>query len=199
MAGKNRPTPQSRPAAAQRVAPSPQEDDEEREELSSEAEEDRTEPEAQSESQAEAQEAEDDDEDEVSLDFDLELQSVPVTLRDRNGVQLLRLWELDGTQRDKWLNKISKKNRALPNGAVQTVDHMGSHSALLSMCLRTRVAGDDGSLPDEDDNQYLGAQGKLVEEAAIQNYPSSVQIALLKKAQKLSGLGEDADDKAKKK
>ncbi len=114
------------------------------------------------------------------LSFDLEVVQKPVKIRTPEGVvKNYVLKELNGTERDKFLNNMSARMRTDPSGkptGLKTFD--GLQSYLISR-----------SLFDEE--------GKLVSEKEINSWPARVQAALFTEAQKLSGLDQGAEETVK--
>jgi hypothetical protein len=117
------------------------------------------------------------------MTFVLERQKVSVTLTDPATGQAAdyTLEEMNGTQRDSYLNDVANRVRVGPNGKSGGVKNFTDLQAgLLARCLRK---------PD----------GTLVSVKEVQQWPSSVQSELFIRAQDLSALGDDADEKEKAK
>lgn len=105
------------------------------------------------------------------LRLSLKLREVPVELEGENGeVKKWKIRELNGTQRNEYLNKMSSRVKMDKNGksiGIKSFD--GFQADLLSKCLY-----------DEE--------GELVEAEDIESLPSNTQQKLFEKAQEISGL-----------
>lgn len=114
-------------------------------------------------------------------EFSLELEEIPIKIKDKNGTTLeYSLRELDGFERDKYLNSLSDRIRIDVNGKPSGVKNFdGLQASLLSKCL-------------------WDAEGKLVPISVVQKWPARVQSSLFEQAQKLSGLDDkSSQDQAK--
>lgn len=114
------------------------------------------------------------------LEFNLEFQEVPVKIKDESGnVKNYTLREMDGKERDKFLNNMGSRMRIGSDGKPSGIrDFNGMQSGLLTRCL-------------------LDEEGKQVSDAVIQGWPAKVQTALFMKAQEMNGLSEGAEAEAK--
>ena len=120
-------------------------------------------------------EANDDD-----LCFDLEIKHYPVKFKEKDGtISELVLHELDGTQRDKFLNQLGDRTRIMKDGTTKMKNYDGMQADLLHRCLYRK-----------DTEKYLTVK-------EIQQLPSRVVNKLFSKAQKISDLGESDSDEAK--
>jgi hypothetical protein len=109
---------------------------------------------------------------EEPLRFSLRRKTRKVTLLDEHDVEkdyILR--ELDGAERDRWLTIMGKKMKMGTSGPTGVQDFTGIQAELLGL-----------SIVDEE--------GKKVNVPTIQSWPSSVQTALFKIVQEMSGLGD---------
>lgn len=116
------------------------------------------------------------------LRVSLRRKEVPVVLEDDEGgvEKKWALRELDGTERNKYLNKMTSRVKISRDGkAVGIKSFDGFQADLLKV-----------SLFDENDEPIS------VEE--IEGLPSSTQQTLFEKAQELSGLDTDAGELEKK-
>jgi len=112
-----------------------------------------------------------------SLNFTLTRQQQPVTIDDEPYM----LVELDGKQRDAYLNNLAKRLRTTGKGkaASQTVsDFDGLQAGLIAASLR-KVEGPDMVAVPVD---------------TIQRWPARVQQGLFDAAKALSGLDDDEGD-----
>ena len=113
-------------------------------------------------------------------------QRVPVELEDEKGKILkLTLVEMDGTQRDEYLNDSASRMEIVPgevdaqgNPRTRIKDYKGLHAKLLTVCL-------------VDEN------GKAPTLAEVQAWPAAVQSALYKAAQELNRLDGKKEGDAK--
>ena len=107
----------------------------------------------------------------------LERQTVDIVLSTADGEE--KTWtlrELDGTQRNKYLNKMTNRVKIGPNGravGIKTFD--GFQSDLLRACL-------------------FDESGEPVSVEDIEQLPSSTQMALFERAQQLSGLNTSEEE-----
>jgi hypothetical protein len=125
------------------------------------------------------------------MSFDLERKIVKVNLRDpKSGeTKTYALQEMDGTLRDEYLNAVKSKLVQSADGKTSRVtDFKGLQGSLLAKSL---------FLSTFDGDKLVSISSEPVSLDFIQALPASCQAALLKKAKDLSGLGEDAEDKAK--
>lgn len=84
--------------------------------------------------------------------------------------------EMSGAQRDEYLNKTAQKSRLDDKGDVVGLkDYKGLYSNLLSFCL-------------------YDADGKLVGESKIQEWPDAAQKALYEMANELNGMSKTASE-----
>lgn len=116
--------------------------------------------------------------------LDLGLREEEVQLRDPKSGRTTTyvLVELDGTQRDAYLNAVAARMKTDATGKPAGVKNFtGLQADLLSRSLYTTEA--DGSR-------------KQVDVKTIQAWPARVQAALHKKAKALSALDDEADEKA---
>lgn len=103
-------------------------------------------------------------------EMSLTLNVIPFKLKGRDGrVTEYEMREMDGTERDAYLNSVKKRMKG-QNGVT---DFDGLHAKLLSMCV------------------YKMPNGTRLAVAQIQTWPSSVQMKLFKSAQQMNGLRED--------
>jgi len=106
------------------------------------------------------------------LEFKLTLKEVPVILDGKNHV----LRELNGSQKGKYLNKMSKQITLNEKGKISGFkDLAGLETALLSLCLY-----------DEKD--------VLVPIEILESFPSSVLGKLQEAASELNGLNEKGQE-----
>lgn len=116
------------------------------------------------------------------LELDLTRKSETIKIKDpKTGeVKVYTLKEMSGLERDQWMNKMSKSFKLGADGkSTGIADYTGIHYILISRCLY-----------DDTD--------KLISEQIISQWPASAQKILFDKCQKLNGLGEDAEEEAKK-
>jgi hypothetical protein len=112
--------------------------------------------------------------------FRLVRKQIPVELEDAGG-KVLRcvMRELDGQERDKFLNIMSTRMKTDAKGKPSGVKDFTNLQASLLVASLFK--------PD----------GKPFTSAELQKFPSSTQTELFKMAQKLSGLDEKPEDDAK--
>ena len=111
-------------------------------------------------------------------------KSQPVDLEVEEGKQVrFFVKEMSGAQRDEYLNKTAQKSRLDEKGDVVGLkDYRGLYSNLLSFCL-------------------YDAEGKLVPESKIQEWPDAAQKALYEMANDINGMskpdseGAEGDEK----
>jgi hypothetical protein len=116
-----------------------------------------------------------------SLEFSLDRRTIPVTLKDsKTGTsRTYTLRELDGTERDRYLNLLAARTKVGKDGKPQGIkDFKDLQADLVSKSLL-------------DDN------GENVPTNMIQKWPVSVQAKLFKMAQKLSALEDESEKEAK--
>ena len=115
----------------------------------------------------------------IVLNFDLLLNTQPVMLKEGGQEKLYTLQELTGSERDKYLNFMKGRMKVNSDGTRGGIDDFnGLQARLLSMTLKD-------------------PEGKLVPEEVLQKWPARVQTLLFKESQKLSGLDDKAEEKAK--
>lgn len=113
--------------------------------------------------------------------YDLKLKEVPIKLKDANGIVAdYYLKEIDGTARDQHMSDMANRFAIGPDGKPTSLRNMsGMYASFLQVCLFK-----------------VGIKEPLAMEF-LQSIPASVQEKLYKKAQLLSGLGEEAEEVAK--
>lgn len=114
------------------------------------------------------------------LTLSLEFQEIPLKIKGADGVErdyVLR--EMDGKERDGFLNVISNRQRVSGSGKVIGVKN---NDELMAELIHRSLYDD---------------QGKRVPKKEIQSWPASVQNTLMLKAQKLSALDEESIQTAK--
>jgi hypothetical protein len=117
------------------------------------------------------------------LSFDLQKKTLLVDLIDAEGVtHHYLLTELDGRERDNYLNGLSKRVTSGVNGKTKVSNFDGLQAALLVVCMREQLA--DG-------------QTRKLKPEEVQAWPARVQTLLFEKAKAMSGLDDDAEDDAK--
>lgn len=113
------------------------------------------------------------------LELSLVRAEVDVVLTDKDGET--RKWllrELSGSERNKYLNKMTNRVKVGPSGNTSIKSFDGFQFDLLVLSLR-----------DEE--------GQKIDKDTIENLPSSTQQALFEKAQQISGLdteGKEGDE-----
>lgn len=115
------------------------------------------------------------------LVFSLDRQKIPVKLQDpkTGNFSYYTLQELDGTERDKYLNMLGQRMKVGKDGKPQGIkDFKDLQADLVSRSL-------------------LDSESKNVPVAMIQRWPVSVQSALFKQAQRLSALEEESEKEVK--
>lgn len=115
-------------------------------------------------------------EDEV-LEIELARKEIPVNLKDETGtVRRYTIREMNGTQRDQYLNSMGSRMRYTPDGKPAGIkDYTSLHCDLIHL-----------TLVDEND--------KPVEKKVIQSWSSSSQKKLFNKARELNALEDDPDE-----
>lgn len=108
------------------------------------------------------------------LEFDLTLKEVPVILKTNGTPTEYVLRELDGKGRDLYMDDVAPRMKYEKGQPAGIKSMAGMKSKLISLSL------------------HVKATGAKVSEDVVQNWPSSVQEALFKKAQELSGLGDES-------
>lgn len=111
------------------------------------------------------------------LRLSADLQEIPVVLTSKkNGEMKWRMVELDGEQRNKYLNQMSSRVKVGVDGKTVGIKSFdGFQSDLLVRCL-------------------IDEKGDHVEKEVIEALPASTQQELFRQAQKLSGLDNKKDD-----
>lgn len=115
------------------------------------------------------------------LEFTLERAFIPVRIKNptTDRVTEYKLQELDGTERDKYLNVLGSRMKVTGKGIPAGVkDFKDLQADLVSRSL-------------------VDADGTQVPVAMIQRWPVSIQTKLFKMAQKLSALEEESEKDAK--
>lgn len=109
-------------------------------------------------------------------------KSQPVELELAEGqVVQYAVKEMTGAQRDEYFNKTAQRTTRDANGEVVGMkDYKGLYSTLLSFCL-------------------YDADGKLIPESKIQEWPDTAQKALFDIAIELNGLKVKKDDEGSEK
>lgn len=112
-------------------------------------------------------------------EYDTGLARYPFILKDKDGVRReYYLEELNGRRRDAYFNTLAARTRFDKQGRpAGTKDFDGMYSKLLTLGAYTK-------------------DGDTVPEAMIQTWPARVQEDLVKRLKELSGLDDDAEDKA---
>lgn len=107
-------------------------------------------------------------------------KKLEIEIEEEDGtVKTYTLQEMSGTQRDKFMNKMSNRTKFDNKGNfLGFKDFDGFQSSLITLCLF-----------DED--------GKPVDEATIKLYPSSQQAGLFEDCQVLCALGKKGEEEAK--
>lgn len=112
--------------------------------------------------------------------FKLRKKSKKITIEDEVGKESsFTVWELSGPMRDKYVTFVTGKTRGLSGGATSMKDVEGIQSHLICMSVV------------ED------ATGKYVTPNFVSTWSATAQQGIFKIAQKLSGLGQDAEEEAK--
>lgn len=114
------------------------------------------------------------------LKFNLKSSSVPVTLTDAEGKELVMdMREMNAYNRDLYLDQLATRLRLDAQGNPAGVKKFdGMQASLLSLCL-------------------FDADGKKVPEAEIQKWPASVVSQLFEAAQEMNLLTKAAGDASK--
>jgi hypothetical protein len=111
--------------------------------------------------------------------FSLKRKEIPIEIEDESGaVMTYTLKELNGTNRDLYLTRMSKKMKMNDSKPAGISDFDGLQASLISLSL-------------------FDNQGRSVGVPVIQNFPASVQTELFNLAQELSGLDQKAEEEAK--
>jgi len=119
--------------------------------------------------------------------FDLTLNEEYVTLKDAEGNEASYVMvEMTGEVRDQYMNQMRKKTKQVGD-KTELVDFTGLHSDILVACMFLVTK-----------NEKKEEVRKALKIGAVQKWPSRVLKALFDKAQKLSALDDDGDDKGKK-
>lgn len=105
-------------------------------------------------------------------------KSQPIDIEIEEGKDMrLYVKEMTGAQRDDYFNRAAKKTKTNAQGdVIGFSDYSGSLSLLLSYCL-------------------YDADGKLIPEKTIQEWPDAAQKALNSIASALNGFGKEGDEK----
>ena len=112
---------------------------------------------------------------EETLNFTLSLAEKSVVIDGEGYV----LRELDGKERDTYLNDLSARTRIGANGKPAGVkDFVGLHAGLLAKALK----------------KVVGNERQDIDKKAIQSWPASTVSKLFDIAKELSGLGNDEGD-----
>ena len=114
------------------------------------------------------------EEDPVPVKFTVKRKTIAIMIEHEDGTEhAYTLKELDGNERDQYMNRVSKKMKSRVEQGLK--DFSGMCSDLLSM-----------SIYDEN--------SKLVTAKVVQSWPSSTQIELFKMAANLSKVsGKDLE------
>ena len=116
-----------------------------------------------------------------ALSFELELHERPVTI----GGEAYVLVELDGKQRDRYLNGLGSRLRVAKDGKAAGVKNFDGLQASLVAASLKRIIFDGGREP--------------VTVATIQAWPAQVVSGLFDAAKVLSALGDEDEDEDKDK
>ena len=107
-----------------------------------------------------------------NLEFSLERIEKPVTI----GGKAYVLRELDGKQRDTYLNGLSQRVRIVDGKPAGLKSFDGLQASLLALCLYENIAG-----------------GEPVPAATIQAWPATVVTRLYEVAREMNGLDEEEE------
>jgi hypothetical protein len=110
------------------------------------------------------------------VEFNLELEEVEVKLNREGQTKVCVLREMDGYQRDLYLNSQRGK---IERGTTNLKDFSDVQSSLISKCL------------------FDKASGEQVKVDEIRQFPSRVQMKLYKMCMQLCGFDVEAEDDAK--
>jgi len=110
----------------------------------------------------------------------IDREEVPVILNNKEGVETkYTLREMNGKERDSYLNTIGNKMKLSGSGKVIGLKSFdGLQAGLLSRCM-------------------IDENGDKVDEHTIQGWPTKTQTSLFKTAQVMNALDQDAEDEAK--
>lgn len=126
--------------------------------------------------------------------FSLKRREEPLILEDpgTGDPQHYVLREMDGTQRDAYLNGMA--GRIQQRGEVSSItNYTGLHANLISRCLHRAEL----ELDEEGNVVRVIALKSTVEEKEVQRFPSSVQAELFAICQHMNGLNREAREEAK--
>lgn len=112
--------------------------------------------------------------------YDLEPTEFKFKLRNKDTgvVEDYTMRELLGNEREAYMNSIINKFEMTSNGRSRVKNFTGLQSGLLCRCV-------------------YDAEGTLVPEKVLTKWPSRLQSDLYKRAQKMSGMDETAEETAK--
>lgn len=112
--------------------------------------------------------------------YELELQEYHFKTRFKGKEESFILKEMEGPDRDNWMNHLSKRMIKDKDGTRTNTlkSYDGIQATLLSMCVY-----------DESN--------KLVPQEVITKWPAKMQTDLFRRAQKMSGLGDESEEEAK--
>lgn len=121
-----------------------------------------------------------------------EYMEVPLILEDKKGQERhYCIRELGGEDRDHYMNTMGTKAQFNEAGNPAGLkDYAGIHLALICKCVR-------GAELSKDKLTVLEA-GPLVKREVLAALPARVQSAIFDRVKKISGMDEDAEDRAKK-
>jgi hypothetical protein len=129
-----------------------------------------------------------------SYEFTLEQQEVPVKIYDKEHDEekwyIIR--EFTAKERDAWLNDVSGRMRTSEAGNVTGVKNFtGMQGMLLTL---TMTHADCESSKDGD---TIISNGKKVDMNTVQKWPARLQTRLFELAQRICGLDDEAQERAK--
>jgi hypothetical protein len=114
-----------------------------------------------------------------AMELSLDLIEVPVKIAGEDYV----LVELTGKGRDAYMNNLGARMRVKEDGSPAGIKNFdGLQADLVTRCLKK--IKEDGTRGD-------------ITPAVIQGWPARVQTALFDRAKEISGLSDDAEEKAK--
>ena len=116
---------------------------------------------------------------------------VPVTLENEQGVEKTYcLRELGGDDRDEYVNAMGQRAKYSDDGSpVGLQDYRGIQANLIAKSLHGATLSEDG--------KRVVKVGPRVKIEVIQSFPSRVQTALSKRIKAISGMDDEAEEKAK--
>lgn len=128
-----------------------------------------------------------------SYEFTLDLKMIPVKLHnpEHNDTRWYVIREMDADRRDKYFDRIGNRLEVKSDGTSRVKKFSGTQSDLLTLCMY------EAEVDDSADEPQVTHVGKIVDLKTVLKLPARVQERLFEIAQRLSGLDDQAEERAK--